>query len=78
MLESMPENGSHRVRNALAHQNPTHFPSNLLISSCVHSVPATVTYMANELILQATRRRTHRLVDSFDYYIVPIMNPGKF
>jgi len=40
--------------------------------------PATVSYIANELILQATRRRVHRMVDTLDWYIVPVMNPDGY
>jgi len=37
--------------------------------------PATVTYIANELITQAVRKRQTRLIDTFDWYIHPVMNP---
>jgi murein tripeptide amidase MpaA len=40
--------------------------------------PATTSYIANELILQATRRRVHRFVDSLDWYIAPLMNPDGY
>jgi murein tripeptide amidase MpaA len=37
--------------------------------------PATVTFMANELITQAVRKRQTKYVDAFDWYIDPVMNP---
>jgi murein tripeptide amidase MpaA len=40
--------------------------------------PATVTFIANELITQATRTRNTRLVDAFDWYIHPVMNPDGY
>ncbi|ODN02271.1 Carboxypeptidase A2 [Orchesella cincta] len=40
--------------------------------------PATVTYIANELIMQATRYRNQRLTDAFDWYINPVMNPDGY
>jgi len=40
--------------------------------------PATVTYMANELIKQAVKKGSSRLIENFDWYIQPVMNPDGY
>jgi len=40
--------------------------------------PATVSYMANELITGAVRKRQSRYLDAFDWYIHPVMNPDGY
>ncbi|CAL8101899.1 unnamed protein product [Orchesella dallaii] len=41
-------------------------------------IHARVTYIANELITQATRYRNQRLTDAYDWYINPVMNPDGY
>jgi hypothetical protein len=41
--------------------------------------PATVTYIANELIMEAVRGgKNYRLVNAVDWYIVPVLNPDGY
>jgi len=40
--------------------------------------PATVTYMANELVKQASQNEHTKIVNYFDFYIDPVMNPDGY
>lgn len=40
--------------------------------------PATVSYMANELITQAVRKRQTKYIEAFDWYIDPVLNPDGY
>jgi len=40
--------------------------------------PATVSYMANEIITEVVRKRRTKYIDAFDFYIDPVLNPDGY